>query len=108
VLMHEMGHALGLGHNFLTPSESVMSVHLSHQLDWGPYRQDIEDMVALYGKRPADPIKVMQSTDQGLTWRKLDSEIGSVLGSTMPLSVSRDDDRMVIFYRDLNNRPAWI
>lgn len=108
VLMHEMGHALGLEHNFLTPSESVMSVHISHQLDWGPYRQDIEDMVALYGKRPADPIKVMQSTDQGLTWQKMDSEIDSDLSSTMPLSVSRDDDRMVIFYRDINNRPAWI
>lgn len=113
-MMHEVGHCLGLHHN---PSPDTTAeigtlrtvMHPSPTLHaaYGPFIEDVEDLVAMYGTRGMVQLDVLLSTNDGLAWNSINSNIPR-LGITQTPVLHRDNDRMVLFFTDRDHHPAFI
>jgi predicted Zn-dependent protease len=118
ILMHEMGHCFGLGHNnyIINGAQgkstrlTVMSAtHVPVHNSFGPYREDIEDMHALYGIAPNTSLEVSRSTDDGVSWSVISNDLGRIRTvSTLAPVVNRDNDRIIMFYQTPQGRPAFV
>ncbi|MCA9323067.1 MAG: matrixin family metalloprotease, partial [Planctomycetes bacterium] len=106
VLMHELGHAFGLSHE--SGPNTVMG-SASWQSRYGPFSLDISDIRAQYGAETDNRVELARSTDSGLSWSNLSTNLTSFgISTTMDPSASRDPQRMVFFYTDHNKHPGWI
>lgn len=115
VVLHEMGHSFGLAHNTnengpageIATLRTGMFPTVSRHYRFAPMTEDIEDLIDMYGQRDVLELNVRRSTDNGVTWSDLSSNVGdSGVQTTLPISVNRDDQRMVMFYTQMDGRPG--
>lgn len=115
-LMHEFGHCLGLHHNpqqgdpdpaLPKTLRTVMEPSATLHASWGPYIEDVEDIVAMYGTRGRVQFDVVRSTNDGLSWSSINPSM-PILGITQTPVLNRDNDRMMMFFTDRNHHPAYI
>ncbi len=107
VLLHEMGHAFGLEHE--DSSEAIMHPYQYWWHSYGPNKKDVEDIVALYGKQDAWRARVRRTTDDGLTYAEIPSNLPSIgVTTTLPPTAVRDAARTIFFYTSQDHRPTWI
>jgi|GEM_PF-1703800 len=108
ILMHELGHAFGLGHNTNGNAKSVMGGY-TFRGRFGPYVEDISDVHALYGNQDSWDVKLKRSTDSGASWSDYTSNLSSLgVATTSDPSAVRDADRSIFFYTTPTKKPAWI
>lgn len=111
ILLHEMGHIFGLQHNDDPTAQynTVMHTYTQPMDHYGPYDEDIEDLIDMYGKRNSLVVKVKRSTDDGRSWSDLSSNMNSkIADTTLPIVVNRDSDRMIAFYTRHDKKPVWV
>jgi len=109
VIMHEMGHCFGLHHN---PDDNSLNtvMHgsgISVHSAYGPFIEDVEDIVAMYGTRGRVQLDVVRSTNDGASWSSINPSM-PILGITQTPVLHRDNQRMVMFFTDRNHRPNYI
>lgn len=73
VLMHELGHTLGLDHS--ASSKSIMSGGYDWTDEFGPWSGDIADARALYRLRDADRLRQLRTVNAGASWTVLNNNI---------------------------------
>jgi hypothetical protein len=108
--MHEVGHSFGLSHPTGPGSaDDLMVSQFVTETRWGPWKNDIDRLRALYGARSADRVSVHRSTDQGASFQPWSSNLGSLnISTTMDPSAVRDNDRSIFFYTSASKSPCWI
>ena len=107
LIMHEMGHSFGMQHNFDT-NRSVMGFYKPLNRV-GPFEEDVDDLKDLYGWRTDLDFKARRSTNQGESWSGWSTNVtGLSATTTCPPDLTRDSDRMILFYTQHNKKPTWI
>lgn len=105
-LTHEMGHSFGLGHNDGKRIQTVMNPNKNQMDPYGPYIEDVEDIVDLYGKRDATDLKALLAVDNGSDWIHTSTFTG--ISSSMPVSASFDSSRMFMTYTNDDKHPTFL
>jgi hypothetical protein len=118
ILMHEMGHCFGLGHNNyvinnVLAKDSRATVMAANEAAvhnaFGPYREDLEDLRALYGIAPNTTLDIARSSDDGVSWTVIDNNLDNIRTvATLAPVVNRDEDRIIMFYQTPQGRPAYV
>lgn len=113
-LMHEFGHCLGLQHNMNTDGtgqiatlRTVMTPGVNVHAGYGPYIEDAQDIVAMYGKRSSAKVDVLVSKDNGLSWATVNPNLQN-LATSQAVIANRDNDRMMLFLTNLDHHPAYV
>jgi len=114
VMMHEFGHCLGLEHNWNSDGNgeigtlrTVMVPSPSRHTGYGPFIEDAEDVIALYGKRANAQFDVLVSKDNGLSWGSVSPNLRTLSTSQTPVA-NRDNDRITLAFTDIAHRPCYI
>ncbi len=112
VLLHEMGHAMGLGHD-CSEKDSLMKPAGSGHTIWFPRKVDVYDLIDLYGRRQYS-FEIF-STRDGNSWETVPSNL-SLFGNvftTRPFSVvssgykAKYRDRF-LFFTDTFGHPTYV
>ncbi|MEO0604418.1 MAG: matrixin family metalloprotease [Myxococcota bacterium] len=108
VMMHEIGHALGLDHG---NGDDLMNANVQTGSPLGPRPDDIDDLRAQYALRTDLRFQVHRSTNSGSSWTSTSTNLGGLgVSTTNPASTARDfgDDQTLLAYTDTNKKPSWI
>src|SRR5688572_6612250 len=106
VVIHEIIHSLGLGHN--DRPMSVMNTGGSKEGHYGPFRDDVEDLQALYGTRKLSVFTRINGNGLGTQWTPARQPITSVVKTVMPVSVALDAGKWLMFYVQPDRRVTKI
>ena len=76
VLTHELGHCLGLDHGNDTNATMFPSYNY-HSARFGPFRNDVDRVRALYPSFTRNRVRQMRSTDSGTSWSEVPNALTS-------------------------------
>lgn len=109
VLMHELGHSFGLGHNNDFTNKTLMQPYAEFTHGFGPYREDVDDLIDMYSYLPQLTFKVysMDKNDAN-NFSNFDTNIFNQ-SSNMFISptIIRDDNYSMMFYTQRDKKPAF-
>lgn len=109
ILMHEFGHCWGLDHSPTSQRDGIMQAGYRWTTRFGPFKDDIADIVALYGVDDDARIKVKRSTNSGASWLDYSSNLSSLnIAPTIGPTAVRDPNQMTLFYTTPDRKPSWI
>ena len=76
VLMHELGHCLGLDHTG-DANETMFASYGYQRARFGPFRGDVARLRALYPSYTQNRLRQLRSTDGGASWTTVNNELTS-------------------------------
>ena len=78
VLMHELGHALGLLDHSASGNDTMFSGYVYQSARYGPFEGDVARLKALYSDFTQNRLRQLRSTDGGASWSTAANELTGI------------------------------